>query len=152
MDLSERVPCPRCGGSTWLEEVRREDWALRCLCGLMKFVIKEVSGAVYMHRVVKSKDVVLPQKGTKIHLCFSAVAGRYPEVVSTANVASLAGLKTKETAALLVSLLSRGLLVRVSSRQGSAGGSIWALTDDSIDGLGIRGRVYGTSVSITGGA
>lgn len=77
---------------------------------------------------VKASEVVLPQRGTKIYRCFSAIGRRFPAVVMTADVARDTGLNNKETAALLIALQARGLIRRSSERRGVVGGSEWTLT------------------------
>lgn len=77
---------------------------------------------------VKASEVVLPQRGTKIYRCLSAIGRRYPHVTMTAEVARHTGLNNKETAALLIALQARGLIQRASERRGMTGGSEWRIT------------------------
>jgi hypothetical protein len=46
----------------------------------------------------------------------------------TADVARTTQLTNKETAALLIALMARGLIQRASERRGVVGGSEWKLT------------------------
>lgn len=121
------LPCPKCRGVTWLDHVN-EDIVQRCLCGLFKYVQRKIDGTMIYTAVVKQSDVVLPQRGTKIYRCFSAIGRKYPKVTMTADVARYTGLNNKETAALLVALQARGLIQRASERRGIVGGSEWRLT------------------------
>jgi len=104
------------------------DWAQRCRCGLMKFIIKEVDGVALLREVVPRSEMKIPEKGSKLHRCFVALAVVYPSTLNTRVVSTNSGLTPKETSALLVALLSRGIVERVEGRRGRVGGSIWKLS------------------------
>ena len=110
-------------------EGRGENLTQRCLCGLTRPLMKRVDGSItIMHTAVRPSGVTLPAKGTKISKCLLAVDAAYPHSVMTGVVAQEAGLQNKETASLLITLMGRGLVERVSERRGLAGGSEWKLT------------------------
>ena len=91
------------------------------------YVQRQVDGFVITTTVVKQAEVMLPQRGTKIYRCLSMIGQQHPLAIMTANVANKTGLNNKETAALLVALMARGLIRRVSERRGMTGGSEWRL-------------------------
>jgi len=135
------LPCPKCGGHSWIEEQSNGDLAQRCMCGLMIFLEQDAGdGVTLQRRAVKQDQVQLPQKGTKIHRCLSAVVYAYPETIMTSGIASFAELQSKETASLVVALMARGLVERVQERRGLAGGSIWTLTHATKKLIGIKGE------------
>lgn len=128
MGKGERVLCPRCGGFSWLEH-SRAGLVQRCLCGLHKPVIRQAEGTItIIQTAVRPCDVLLPARGTKTRRCLLAVAVPDPGEITTGEVATSSGLNNKETAALLVTLMARGLVERVQERRGLVGGSTWRLT------------------------
>jgi len=104
-----------------------------------------------MHRAVKSKDVKLPRVGTKLRACLLAIARRYPEETSTKQVRLGAQLEGKEVSSLLVLLMARGLIARVSAGQGATGGSLWELSQEAIELLQIKERQHGISIRVEQG-
>ena len=125
--LSDKLPCPKCRGATWLEKFD-EDIVQRCLCGLHRYIQRRIDGVTIYSTAVKQSEVVLPQRGTKIYRCFASIGKKHPRVIMTADVARDTQLNNKETAALLIALQARGLIQRASERRGVAGGSEWRLT------------------------
>lgn len=127
--MSQNLPCPKCNGrNTWLER-DGSDVIQRCLCGLHKYVLHITKdGTTIMRAAVKPAQVVLPAIGTKIHACLMAVLEKYADPIHTGDVARNAKLQNKETSALLVALMARGLVQRVEERRGLSGGSTWILT------------------------
>lgn len=123
------MQCPKCGGrNTWLE-FEEQDVIQRCLCGLLKYIVHVTEdGQTIMRAAVRPVQVTLPAKGTKIHRCLIAVLGRHPTEIHTGEVARDSGLHNKETSALLVALLARGLVQRIKERRGLVDGSTWKLT------------------------
>jgi len=95
---------------------------MRCLCGLHQYIQRKVDGVMIYTAAVKQSDVVLPQRGTKIYRCLSAIGRKHPNVIMTAIVAQDTGLNNKETAALLIALQARGVIQRATERRGIAGG------------------------------
>lgn len=101
----------------------------RCLCGLARPVVRQAEGNItIMSAAVRQSDVVLPQVGTKTRRCLMAVHGAWPTDITTSEVATAARLENKETSALLMTLMARGLVERVSERRGLLGGSEWRVT------------------------
>lgn len=138
--MPPRLPCPKCGGYSWIEQESQTDLVQRCLCGLMVFLERAVGGGVTVSkRAVQQDQVQLPQTGTKIHRCLMAVAEQYPRPIKTAVIAKDAGLQSKETASLVVALMARGLLERVEERRGLTGGSIWELSHATKKLLKLKG-------------
>jgi hypothetical protein len=106
-----------------------DDLVQRCLCGLRKYIQRKMpNGNLVFTAAVKASAVMVPQRGTKIYRCFSAIGRSWPRVVMTAEVARITSLNGKETAALLIALMARGLIARASERRGMTGGSEWKLT------------------------
>ena len=128
--MSERIPCPRCRGKTWLEDVDG-DVVQRCLCGLHRYVKREVDGLTIMCVAVGQSDVKIPAIGTKIHKCLLSVAQSHPKPIQTADVVQQTSLTIKETSALLITLMARGLIIRHEGRHGMKGGSTWLLSPPS---------------------
>jgi len=81
-----------------------------------------------------------------------AVRNAHPETIKTGEIARRTGLRGKETASLVVTLMGRGLLERVSARRGLLGGSIWQLTVVARKLLGTNKGVddYGFSTGDSG--
>ncbi len=125
----KKYPCPKCGAKhSWFEE-DGDDLIQRCLCGLTHYLFREMEdGTTVLRSGVRVPDVTLPAKGTKIRKCLVAVRNAYPQHIRTGDIAANTGLKGKETASLVVTLMGRGLLERVAARRGLLGGSIWKLT------------------------
>lgn len=126
--MQGEVRCPKCGGRSWIE---RDQGGMmqRCLCGLARPVVKQAEGNItILQSAVKASDAVLPQVGTKTRRCLMAVYLAFPLDVNTAQIAQDSGLENKETSALLMTLLARGLVERVSERRGLLGGSEWKTT------------------------
>jgi hypothetical protein len=99
-------------------------------------------------------DVTLPAEGTKIRRCLIAVRNIHPSTIHTGDIASHTGLQGKETASLVVTLMGRGLLERVSARRGLLGGSIWKLTLVAQKLLKVTNKGvddYGTSIGNAAG-
>lgn len=147
--MREKYPCPKCGSKhSWFEE-EGDDLIQRCLCGLTRFLIREMEdGTTVLRSGVRVPDVTLPAEGTKIYRCLIAVRDAHPRHIMTGDIASRTGLKGKETASLVVTLMGRGLLERVSARRGLLGGSIWKLTVTARELLEINHKGvndYGTS-------
>lgn len=94
----------------------------------MRFVVVDREHGVSLHRVVKKDDIKIPEVGTKMHRCFRSLAVVYPRKMCTKDVALDAKLTPKETSALLVALMARGLVDQVERRRGLQGGSIWQLS------------------------
>lgn len=121
------IPCPKCGGSSWLKKERQEIWH-RCLCGYAKMVEVDVGGGVKILHAAATPEVELPRKGSKLAAIFWAVVGEFPGEVTTARVAYLAREDTSNAASRLTVLMSKGLLERTAERRGMAGGSSWVLS------------------------
>lgn len=152
--MSEKYPCPKCGSKHSWFEADGNDLIQRCLCGLTRYLLRELEGGVTVMRSgVRVPDVTLPAKGTKIYRCLWAVRETYPKSISTGDIAAKTGLKGKETASLVVTLMGRGLLERIAARRGLLGGSIWGLTSISKDLLNVKGKGvhYGISARDAGG-
>lgn len=122
---AERLKCPRCGGLSWLEQ-DRGGLVQRCLCGLTRPVIRQAEGTIQIIKTTRVADIAMPATGTKYRRCLLAVG---PGVaITTTEIACAAGLNTKETAAMLVTLMARGLVERTEERRGLPGGSRWRWT------------------------
>lgn len=101
----------------------------RCICGLARPVVKKAEGNItILSSAVRAADVILPQTGTKTRRCLMAVFRAWPKDINTSDVAQDSGLQNKETSALLMTLMARGLVERVSERRGLLGGSEWRMT------------------------
>lgn len=125
----KKFPCPKCGAKHSWFETDGDDLIQRCLCGLTHYLFRELEdGITVMRSGVRVPDVTLPSDGTKIRKCLMAVRNAYPRNIRTGDIAERTGLKGKETASLVVTLMGRGLLERVSARRGLLGGSVWKLT------------------------
>jgi hypothetical protein len=151
----KKYPCPKCGAKhSWFEQ-DGDDLIQRCLCGLTHYLFRELEdGITVMRSGVRVPDVTLPAEGTKIRKCLLAVRNAHPRTIRTGDIASGTGLRGKETASLVVTLMGRGLLERVAARRGLLGGSIWRLTVVAqtllkVDNKGVDD--YGTSIGNDGG-
>jgi hypothetical protein len=133
--------CPKCSSTNaWLEEAD-QTVALRCRCGLMKFVAyRNSDGHLIMHQVVKKHEVQLPPRDTKLYRTLLGVAEKHPLSVCTGDVASSKELTNKETASLMVLLMARSLVFRVEGRKGLIGGSLWALTPETAQLMNLTGE------------
>lgn len=140
-----KLPCPKCGGHSWIQEEPNGDLVQKCLCGKMVFLRKEVGGGVTVsQQAVRQDDVKLPTPGTKRHRCLMAVLNNHPHHIKTAEIGSYAKLQSKETASIVVVLMASGLLERVEERRGLPGGSIWKLSHATKKLLGVKGdRING---------
>lgn len=147
--MSEKYPCPKCGSKHSWFETEGDDLIQRCLCGLTRYLMREMEdGVTILRSGVRVPDVTLPAEGTKIYRCLIAVRNAHPKTILTGEVASRTGLKGKETASLVVTLMGRGLLERVEARRGLLGGSVWKLTSIAKDLLNVHDKgvdYYGTS-------
>jgi len=150
----KKYPCPKCGAKhSWFEK-DGDDLIQRCLCGLTNYLFREQEdGVTVMRSGVRVPDVTLPADGTKIRKCLMAVRNAYPRNIRTGDIAQKTGLRGKETASLVVTLMGRGLLERVAARRGLLGGSIWKLTVVAQTLLKVDKGVddYGTSIGNVGG-
>lgn len=150
----KKYPCPKCGSKhSWFEE-QGDDLVQRCLCGLTHYLFRELEdGTTIMRSGVRVPHVTLPSKGTKIYKCLLAVRNAHPRTILTGGIADAAGLRGKETASLVVTLMGRGLLERVEARRGLLGGSIWRLTVVAQDLLNVKKGVddYGFGIGNAGG-
>ena len=122
-----RAECPHCHGSSWFERFDA-DLVQRCLCGLHQYIERFIDGKLVRVAPQSSFDVLLPSRRTKIYRCFSTIGRCHPKEIMTADIARATGLQNKETAALLIALMTRGLIQRASERRGIVGGSEWVLT------------------------
>lgn len=104
------------------------DLIQRCLCGLHRYLRRDVDGLTVMNAAVGQREARLPAQNTKIYRCLSAVASHWPATIHTLEVAGCARLNGKETSALMAVLSARGLVERLEERRGLVGGSIWRLT------------------------
>lgn len=127
--MGERLQCPKCGSMrAWLTQ-DAGGVMQRCICGLCRPVMKKAEGNItILHSAVKPSDVVLPQVGTKTRRCLMEVLAVWPAHITTGGVAQNSKLENKETSALLITLMARGLVERVSERRGLLGGSEWRVT------------------------
>lgn len=150
----KKYPCPKCGSKhSWFDQ-NGEELIQRCLCGLTRYLFREIEdGITVMRSGVRVPDVTLPSEGTKIYKCLLAVRNAHPRTILTGGIAEQAGLRGKETASLVVTLMGRGLLERVEARRGLLGGSIWKLTLIAKRLLKVTKGVddYGISIGYTGG-
>ena len=141
--MANKLPCPKCGHKTWFEQMDARTWTQRCVCGLMIFILREEEGGREVYRkVVPTQQTRLPEVGTKLHTCFRAVAMAYPETIASSEVITNSGLKSKETGALLVALMARGLIDRIEGRRGLPGGSIWQLSSAAHQAMDIKSRSH----------
>jgi hypothetical protein len=104
------------------------DLIQRCLCGLRKYLRRNVDGMTVMTAAVPQRDARLPAKDTKIHRCLMAVVNCWPQTIITQDIARRSSLNGKETSALMAVLSARGLVERLEERRGLVGGSVWKLT------------------------
>lgn len=88
---------------------------------------------VATHTAVPQSQVKLPNPSTKIYKCLLVVYAAYPGTILTQDVMTRAELNSKETAALMVLLMARGLVSRLEERRGLAGGSVWILTKTALN-------------------
>lgn len=126
-EVIARAQCPKCMGSSWFERFDA-DLVQRCLCGLHRYIERYIDGELVRTVPVSVVDTLLPARRTKIYRCFFSIGHCHPKVIMTAVIARETGLKNKETAALLIALMTRGLIMRASERRGIPGGSEWRLT------------------------
>lgn len=150
--MRKKYPCPKCGAQhSWFEE-DGDNLIQRCLCGLTRFLFRELEdGITVMRSGVRVPDVTIPGKDTKIYKCLLAVRNAHPATILTGGIAEKAGLQGKETASLVVTLMGRGLLERVEARRGLLGGSIWKLTLTAKRLLKVdKGVDYGTGIRNAG--
>ena len=149
----KKYTCPKCGSKhSWFDE-EGDDLIQRCLCGLTRYLYREIEGGVTVLRSgVRVPDVTIPSHGTKIYKCLLAVRNAHPATILTGGIAEEAGLRGKETASLVVTLMGRGLLERVEARRGLLGGSIWKLTVIAKQLLKVKKGVddYGISIRTSG--
>lgn len=126
--------CGKCGSTrSWVEQ-DSGGWLQRCVCGLCRPVVRKAEGSItVLHSVVRPSEVVLPAAGTKTRRCLIAVHRAWPGKIQTAQVAERSGLQNKETSSLLITLMARGLVERVSERRGFVGGSEWRLTVTALE-------------------
>lgn len=125
--MEEPLRCPRCGGLSWLR-FQGPDLIQKCLCGLHRYLRRDIDGLTVMHSAVPPREARLPAQNTKIYKCLLAVAQCWPATTFTHDVALCACLNGKETSALMAVLSARGLVERLEERRGLAGGSVWRLT------------------------
>jgi len=108
------------------------------MCGLRRYLRRNVDGLTIMTAAVQQKDVRLPALNTKIHRCLMAVVTIWPQTIRTLEIARSAQLNGKETSALMAVLAARGLVERLEERRGLVGGSVWQLTKSSADILRLK--------------
>jgi hypothetical protein len=101
------------------------------MCGLFKYLQREVDGMTILHTAVQESDVRLPAQGTKIYKCLVVISMSWPGTIKTMEVAKHAELNGKETAALINVLSARRLVERIEERRGLIGGSVWRLSRDA---------------------
>lgn len=123
------LPCPKCRSAwTRVERVDRE-LVQRCLCGLTRWLVRDLSGGAVAHRsVTRTSDTTLPRPESKLYKCLLAVSEEYPTPSSSALVCSATSFHMKEVSSMMIALMGRGLVTRVEVRRGIPGGSLWALT------------------------
>lgn len=109
----------------------------------MVFILQEMKDGKEVYRkVVPTTKTRLPETGTKLHTCFREVAVAYPKTIASSEVIRNSGLQPKETGALLVALLARGLIERVEGRRGLPGGSIWILSSAAYNAIDKNARPH----------
>jgi hypothetical protein len=135
-EVVDYFKCPKCRGRSWIEK-EEQDYIQRCLCGLFKYLQREIDGVTILSTAVSQLDVKLPPVGTKIYKCLLAVANSYPKPINTQEIAYHAQLKDKETAALVVMLRVRGIVERKEERRGIKGGSVWELTSIAVQKMNL---------------
>ena len=135
--MQESLRCPRCGGLSWME-YHDPDLIQRCLCGLHRYLRRDVDGMTIMTAAVSQREARLPAQDTKIYKCLLAVAQSWPSTIMTLEVAHVARLHGKETSALMAVLSARGLVERLEERRGLVGGSIWQLTTTAAGMMQLR--------------
>lgn len=125
--MEESLRCPRCGGLSWLL-YQEPDLIQKCLCGLHRYLRRDIDGLTVMTAAVPQREARLPAQDTKIYRCLLAVASCWPSTTLTQDIACSASLNGKETSALMAVLSARGLVERLEERRGLVGGSVWRLT------------------------
>jgi hypothetical protein len=138
------IRCPKCGsGHGWLEEIDQQI-VQRCMCGLMRFVARKTeNGYEVMHRTVRTEDVRLPVRTTKLYQTLLCVAESYPSAICTSDIAVHRGQNNKETASMMTLLMARGLVNRVERKRGISGGSLWAVSKETITLMKLQERKHG---------
>ena len=69
--------CPHCGGRSWLVW-SAPDLIQRCLCGLHKYLRRDIDGVTVIIAAVTPREVRLPAQNSKIYRCLLATAARWP--------------------------------------------------------------------------
>jgi len=135
------VICPHCTQRQAHYEVEDDTKLLiRCVCGYHKVLFDESIDKPIMHVLPKRKTEV-PRKGSKLSKCLGVVASVYPKSIKTSKVAELSLDTSSGAASKLMVLQHKGLIEKINSMRGVAGGSTWILTNRGAEHLSIPRRV-----------
>lgn len=129
--------CPHCTQRQAHYEVEGDNTLLiKCLCGYLAVLYDDKDTVIVNHVLSKTKSE-LPRKGSKLSKCLGAVASQYPDNVKTDAVSKLTKDTTSGAASKLMVLQHKGLVEKINSLRGVAGGSTWALTNRGINHLNL---------------
>ena len=125
-------PCPKCGAH-FTRLVWEDDCLLQtCICGLRLYLFHQSpEGITIMRRAVVAADIRIPATGTKRHRCVLALLNSHPLPLCTTQLAEVCGLFPKEASAIMVMMMTLGIVERIEYRKGFSGGSVWGLSHEA---------------------
>jgi len=132
--LSEK--CPKCGGVAHYELVDN-NLVLCCMCGLHKFMrFTDSNTKITVETRLNKKQAELPKKNSKMARVLGVLGSRYPETMSTQELANSTGENMNDVSSRIVVLYHRQLVDKVTEGKTFKGGSTWVL---SLVGAGLLG-------------
>lgn len=123
------VNCPKCNGIAHYECVMEVDLVLICLCGYYKVIYTEV-GHITVSTVSKADMKDLPRPNSNIGMCMTVMLNNYPTLLTSEQVYIVLkkNMCRSSVSTNLMILQGRGLIDKIKSNKGKAGGSIWKIS------------------------
>lgn len=125
-----RAKCPKCSGVAYYKCVMEVDLVLHCLCGYYAVVYTE-AGNITTSNVLSDIPKDMPRPDSNIGKCMTAVLNNYPDDVTSEQVyiKVMKSMCRSSVSTNLMLLQGRGILVKIKSNKGKAGGSVWGISD-----------------------
>ena len=132
-----RVTCPKCLSESARYERDHQDVTLRCRCGFLKVVATRLEEIVIEH----IESVSLPKRGTNLWSTLTAVAAletaTTQQITEHINGHSEVPQTSSDISTQLTILRYKGVVCKLESKRGAAGGSTWILTEKAKRLLGV---------------
>lgn len=121
--LNMSLKCPKCGGFSWIE-FEGEDAIQNCVCGLHKWLRREIGGDIITRSPIRQGQVSMPERGTQLSQILGCLVALGQ--LSSGQIALQLSISVDKASTNLSVLRKRGLVEVVTDRKGQAGGSLWS--------------------------